>query len=431
MPKTVSPGSITTVAPQLWSSPQVVTQRGSQHLAKDRTKPTVPTNVVAQATSPTTVSLTWDASTDPVVAGETTSGMKEYRIFRNSVKIAATDKSVRAYTDTGRTPGAIYQYRIAAVDKQNNQSGQSPQVTVTMPEIPLDPDTTAPTVPTNLLATADSETQITLTWSASTDPTVSGATTSGLAGYKIRRGGTLIATLGLVTTYPDTGLTPATQYSYRISAIDVAANESAQSAAAVATTTSPGENPDITPPSVPSGLTAVAQSTSSIELNWSASTDPVIGGEETSGLAGYRVRRGGTVIANLGLVTTHLDSGLAANTQYSYTVASVDLAGNESAQSAAQVATTQANTYSLNVAWTPATLNNDGSAIGTILSHNIYASLTAGAPYEIVQNVPWTGSPSAVLTLPSGGTWYVVVTTVTADGESIASAETSRAANVS
>lgn len=343
MPKTVPPGSITTVAPQVWSSPQVVTSRGSARLAKDRTKPTVPTNVVAQATSPTTVSLTWDASTDPVVAGETTSGMKEYRIFRNSTRIATTDKSVREYTDTGRTPGAIYQYRIAAVDKQNNQSGQSPQVTVTMPSVVLDPDVTAPSVPLNLLATADSETQITLTWSASTDPTVSGDETSGVAGYKVYRDGSPIATLGLVTTYPNTGLTAATEYSYRVSAIDVAGNESAQSSASVATTTSPGENPDITAPSVPAGFTATATTATTIELNWSASTDPIIGGAETSGVAGYQIRRGGTLIASVGLVTTYVDSGRAPDTTYSYTIAALDVAGNASAQSGSQSATTPAS----------------------------------------------------------------------------------------
>jgi hypothetical protein len=191
-------------------------------------------------------------------------------------------------------------------------------------------------------------------------------------------------------------------------------------------------NPDITPPSVPAGLAAAAQSTSSIELTWLASTDPVIGGEETSGLAGYKVRRGGTLIATVGLVTTYLDSGLSPATQYSYRLTSVDVAGNESAQTSAVLETTDSPpVYSLNVAWTPATQNDNGTPIGTILSHNMYASLTAGPPYEVTQNVPWTGTPSAVLILPSAGTWYVVVKTVTADGESIASAEQSRAANVS
>ncbi len=49
------------------------------------------------------------------------------------------------------------------------------------------PDTTAPSVPTNLVATSTSQTQINLSWSASTDNV-------GVTGYKISRGGVQIAT---------------------------------------------------------------------------------------------------------------------------------------------------------------------------------------------------------------------------------------------
>ncbi|MDO8572262.1 MAG: LamG-like jellyroll fold domain-containing protein, partial [bacterium] len=50
-------------------------------------------------------------------------------------------------------------------------------------ESTLTPDTTAPTTPTNLSATAVSSSQINLSWNASTDPTVAGETTSGVAHY--------------------------------------------------------------------------------------------------------------------------------------------------------------------------------------------------------------------------------------------------------
>jgi hypothetical protein len=82
----------------------------------------------------------------------------------------------------------------------------------------------------------------------------------------------------------------------------------------------------------------------------------------------------------------------------------------------------------LGVTWTPATQNSDGSTIGTILSHKIYAGTSAGV-YTQTTTVPWTGTPSAQLTLPQGGTWFVAVSTVTALGESLASAEQSRVAN--
>jgi uncharacterized repeat protein (TIGR03806 family) len=95
-------------------------------------------------------------------------------------------------------------------------------------------DTTAPSIPANLVTTAASSSRIDLTWSASTD---SGG--SGLSGYRIYRDGsaTLLASVNATTTtYADTSLTAGTQYSYVVRAFDVAGNESAASAAAAATT---------------------------------------------------------------------------------------------------------------------------------------------------------------------------------------------------
>jgi uncharacterized repeat protein (TIGR03806 family) len=97
---------------------------------------------------------------------------------------------------------------------------------------PVTPDTTAPTIPMNLVATAAGPMQVDLTWAASTD---SGG--SGLAGYRVLRGGTQIATTA-ATNYSDSGLTASTTYSYTVRAYDnaVPVNISADSAAATATT---------------------------------------------------------------------------------------------------------------------------------------------------------------------------------------------------
>src|SRR5439155_5148013 len=78
----------------------------------------------------------------------------------------------------------------------------------------LSADTTAPTVP-GLTATAASSSQINLSWSAATDPTVSGATTSGLKGYKLYRNGVYLKdVLAPGTSTSHNGLNPATAYSY-------------------------------------------------------------------------------------------------------------------------------------------------------------------------------------------------------------------------
>ena len=95
--------------------------------------------------------------------------------------------------------------------------------------IPKLVDTTAPTVPTSLTATAVSTSQINLSWTASTD-------NIGVTGYKVYRNGSLIATTTPATSYQDTGLNPNTPYSYTVSAYDAAGNNSAQSTSKSATT---------------------------------------------------------------------------------------------------------------------------------------------------------------------------------------------------
>ena len=73
---------------------------------------------------------------------------------------------------------------------------------------------------------------------------------------------------------------------------------------------------DLTPPSVPAGLSASPISSSQIGLSWSASTDNVA-------VTGYRIRRDGTIVASTS-GTTYTDAGLAATTLYSYTVDAYD-----------------------------------------------------------------------------------------------------------
>lgn len=172
-------------------------------------------------------------------------------------------------------------------------------------------DTTAPSVPQNLVATAISTTQVNLTWSASTD---SGG--AGLAGYRVLRGGTPIATT-VVTNYSDTALTASTAYTYTVRAYDNAtpANVSADSSSANVTTLAA---PDTTAPTVPQNLVATAISSAQVNLTWSASTDS--GG---AGLAGYRIQRGATQIATTA-VPNYSDTGVNAGTGYAYTVRAYD-----------------------------------------------------------------------------------------------------------
>ncbi|NUR58835.1 MAG: cellulase family glycosylhydrolase, partial [Catenulispora sp.] len=95
-------------------------------------------------------------------------------------------------------------------------------------------DTTPPTTPMALAVTGTTLTSATLSWTASTDNV-------GVAGYNVYRGTSLVGT-STTTSFTDTGLTPATAYSYTVKAFDAAGNVSPASAAVTATTQSAGTN---------------------------------------------------------------------------------------------------------------------------------------------------------------------------------------------
>src|SRR5262249_10652654 len=80
----------------------------------------------------------------------------------------------------------------------------------------------------------------------------------------------------------------------------------------------PGGPIDTTPPTVPTGLTAVAISSGQINLSWNPSSDDV-------GVAGYNVYRDGVQIPGT-FGTTFQDTGLTSATPHSYTVAAYDAA---------------------------------------------------------------------------------------------------------
>lgn len=97
--------------------------------------------------------------------------------------------------------------------------------------------------------------------------------------------------------------------------------------------TDPGlPQPDEVSPSTPTGLLAVAQSSSAVMISWSAATDNVA-------VVGYDVYRGGAKVGST-TGTSFTNTGLAASTLYIFTVKARDGAGNVSAASVSVSATT-------------------------------------------------------------------------------------------
>jgi fibronectin type 3 domain-containing protein len=174
--------------------------------------PAAPTNLTATP-GDTVVTLTWTAST----------GATSYNVQRATTdggpytQLAAPTSP--AYTDSSVTNGTTYFYVVSALNAAG-ESANSAQASAT-------PEPLAPAAPTNLTATPG-DTQVSLTWSAS----------SGATSYNVKRATTNGGPYALVaastsTSDTDTGLTDGTTYYYVVSAINLG-GESANSAQAVA-----------------------------------------------------------------------------------------------------------------------------------------------------------------------------------------------------
>jgi chitodextrinase len=288
----------------------LVTKTGGTY-GPDSAPPTAPTNLTSSNITGTAATLSWGGSTDNV-------GVTGYRVYRNNA--LRTTVTGLTFTDTGLTMTTTYSYQVSAIDAAGNESAKTTVLSVTTK------DTAAPTVPTITSVTAPTSSTVTLIWSASTD---TGG--SGLKGYKVyRNGGATAIASPTTTSYTDQTVVGSTTYSYTVSAIDNANNESAKSTASSVTTPAP---PDTTAPSVPASLRSTSTSLTSIALAWNASTDNV-------GVAGYRVSLGTTVLTNTSSLSyTH--SNLTPGTSYTYTVQAYDAAGNVSAASTALTVSTQ------------------------------------------------------------------------------------------
>ncbi|HSX30595.1 MAG TPA: fibronectin type III domain-containing protein [Candidatus Saccharimonadales bacterium] len=303
----------------------------------DGTPPSTPGNFAVTLTGAHQVTLSWDASTDN---SGTVSG---YVIYRNNA-VYATIGNVTSLVDDGLADAVSYSYAVIALDAAGNSSTPTATLSIAVP------DSTPPSTPIGLLGVASSGHQINLSWTASTDNV-------SVTGYNIYRNNIWQATV-TGTSYSDMGLTDATTYSYTVSALDAASNESAKTPVVNVTT------PDVTPPSTPTNLTATPASGTAVNLSWTGSTDNVA-------VTGYRVYRGSTLLTTV-TGTTYQDTGLTSATTYQYYVMAIDAAGNGAASTTATVttpdviaptvpgsvvATPASNGHQINLSWTGSTDN--------------------------------------------------------------------------
>lgn len=140
------------------------------------------------------------------------------------------------------------------------------------------------------------------------------------------------------------------------------------------TTATSTPTPNNQPPVGPTSLSAVAVSTSQINLSWPAATD------DSPGSLGYVVKRNGTQIY-FGTALSFSDTGLAASTSYTYQVTAVDVGQLSSAGS-----TTTAKTLDVPV---PAPTDTTKPSAPS----NIKASIVFdAAKFTYFTNLTWSSS---------------------------------------
>ena len=258
----------------------------------DKVKPLAPTGTaVSYASATGKAMLTWSKNKEMDLSG--------YRVYRRlkgtsfGTKPLATTAST-SYTDATLpvTGEDTYYYELRAIDAAGNESAGTADQPVTTA------DRTAPAVPTGL-ETSLSVGGIPVEWTA----------VAGAASYRVYRapdGSSSYARIGdtAKASYLDTSAVEESTYTYRVTALDAAGNESARSAALRAT------RPDSTAPPAVTGLT-VTPTGYGFSLAWDPNPAP--------DLARYVVYRGRLLGDEEKVCSVHEVAWLsAATTSYEY-----------------------------------------------------------------------------------------------------------------
>jgi hypothetical protein len=239
--------------------------------ARDRTPPTKPGNLHADAVTQTSVTLDWDPSTD-------NRGVTHYtvNVVGSGDPAMAVPHPQTTATVTGLEPGQDYLFQVLAWDAAWNYSWPGATVAVTTLE-----DLDSPTTPTDLTVVSVQGSTVRLQWTAGVD-----------GGNPVRHHDVLVngtsspntvSTTPPGTIYPPPivgalvrQLEPATTYTFTVRARDGSGNTSAESDAVTATT---APNSDTVPPTTPVLTRASSGGTSycpeEIEIDWNPATDDV------------------------------------------------------------------------------------------------------------------------------------------------------------
>ena len=162
-----------------------------------------------------TVSWTTNEDSDGQVEYGVTSGYGSYTTL-NTSKVTSHSETI-----SGLAADTEYSFRVISADASGNKTLSSGSKFTTK----ASKDVTPPNPPTGLTASNITQTSARISWTAATD-----TDNVGVDEYAIYRNGIKADTVSS-TNFADSGLTPNTDYSYAVVAIDAAGNVSNQSTA--------------------------------------------------------------------------------------------------------------------------------------------------------------------------------------------------------
>lgn len=235
-------------------------------------KPAAPQNFTGSAANATTVNLSWKAVSNP----STSCVITGYVVSRNTVPVAQPTGT--SYTDASATPSTQYTYTVLAMETGNSAGLSSSATVTTLQSTQPDP---GPTAPGNVSATAASDTQVNLSWNASSDPV------TGIKQYNILRNGTQVGT-STSTSFGDSNLSAHTQYTYAVVAVSGGGKTAASANVNITTLNSPssGSSSGSSSASLPPALQGTSSVGSGSDTGQSSSDNPTDPGSSTSGQLG-------------------------------------------------------------------------------------------------------------------------------------------------
>jgi len=273
------------------------------------------------------------------------------------------------YSAIALTQNTIYDYRVNTENSFGNTDGTA---------------NTATTYPiaTNVISgTTQSDTEIQVTWNA-----IAG---NGAVQYSLEKStdsGVTWTPLSIYltsTTYTDTGLTPLTNYNYRVASVNSAGLSSPSISSNTVTTFGPSD--------VPTNLALTALINAEIQLDWVAPT--ITNGAPVTSYNIERSTNGSTwsVLVNNVVGLTHTDTGLTTSQVYHYKVSANNIYGTSAFSTSANamasdvpsqvtgLAATTLPNYEIQLDWTAPNANGY-----SITGYTIERSTDAGTTWNVL-----------------------------------------------